>query len=113
MNWAQERDLLIAETMTFVRSITGKTPDLDARIETRIEVAAVDDIAKVERPIEIVRAPRPLPPHRGGFREEIQGRVAAFRAHQQLFDRERDAYARAVLSRVRASGPDAPTRPAD
>jgi hypothetical protein len=112
MNWAQERDLLIAQTMTFVRSITGKMPDTEARTETRIVFAALDDIEKVDRPIVIVQAARPLPPHRGGLREEIQGRVAAFRAHQQLFDRERDAFFNAVLTKARASRTE-PNRPAD
>jgi len=36
-------------------------------------------------------------------RQEIRGRVAAFRAHQELFHRERDAYYNSVLTRVRAS----------
>ena len=34
---------------------------------------------------------------------EIQGRVAAFRAHQQAFLRERDAYFHAVLEKARGS----------
>jgi hypothetical protein len=36
-------------------------------------------------------------------RQEIRGRVAAFRAHQELFHRERDEYYNSVLTRVRAS----------
>ena len=54
MNWAKERDLLIAQTMTFVQSITGKKPEDEPRAETRIEFAPVDQIEKVERPVEIV-----------------------------------------------------------
>jgi hypothetical protein len=45
------------------------------------------------------------------MREEIQGRVAAFRAHQQLFDRERDAYFKSVLTRVRAPTGSQPKPP--
>ena len=104
MNWAKERDLLIAQTMTFVQSITGKKLEAETRAETRIEFAPVDQIEKVERPIEIVQMARPSTAPRGGMREEIQGRVAAFRAHQQLFDRERDAYFKSVLTRVRSTG---------
>jgi hypothetical protein len=103
MNWVRERDLLIAQTMTFVQSITGKKPEVEARPETRIELTPVDQIEKAERPIEIVQMPRPSPVLRSEVREEIQGRVAAFRAHQQLFHRERDAYCNSVLTRVRAS----------
>lgn len=111
MNWAKERDLLIAQTMTFVQSITGKKPEIEARAETRIEFAPVDQIEKVERPVEIVQMARPSTAPRSGMREEIQGRVAAFRAHQQLFDRERDAYFRSVLTRVRASTGSQPKPP--
>jgi hypothetical protein len=111
MKWAKERDLLIAQTMTFVQSITGKTPEAEARPEARIEFAAVDDIERVERPVEIVQINRPSSALRNELREEIQGRVAAFRAHQQLFDREREAYCKSVLTRVRdslGSRPEAP-----
>jgi len=115
MSWRRDRDLLIAQTMTFVQSITGKNPEAKARTETRIELAPVDQIEKATRPIEIVdevvAAPRPSPAPRSGFREEIQGRVAAFRAHQQLFNRERDAYCDRVLTRVRASIGDRPKPP--
>jgi hypothetical protein len=109
MNWVEERDLLIAQTMTFVQSITGKKPEGEARIA----LASVDQIERVARPIEIVQAARPKPMPRSGFREEIEGRVAAFRAHQQLFHRERDAYCKAVLTKVRASMPSQPKPPGD
>jgi hypothetical protein len=115
MKWARERDLLIAQTMTFVQSITGKKPEAEARAETRIEFVPVDEIETAERPIQIVRevipASSPLPVLRIGFREEIQGRVAAFRAHQQLFNRERDAYCDKVLTGVRASIESRPKAP--
>src|ERR1019366_6118867 len=117
MSWARERDLLIAQTMTFVQSITGKKPEAEARaaetrIETRIVVAPLDEIERADRPVEIVDevvAPRrasPIP--RSGLREEIQGRVAAFRAHQQLFHRDRDEYCRSVLTKLRASAGSQP-----
>jgi hypothetical protein len=118
MSWTRERDLLIAQTMTFVQSITGKKPEAEARTEARIEFAPVDQIENATRPIEIVHevvrevvpAPRPSAP-RSGLREEIQGRVAAFRAHQQLFNRERDAYCDKVLTSVRASIESRPKTP--
>lgn len=113
MKWARERDLLIAQTMTFVQSITGKKPEAEARIE----FVPAEEIERAERPVEIVHeavpAMRPSPAPRSGLREEIQGRVAAFRAHQQLFDRERDAYFNAVLTKVRASIGNRPKAPGD
>jgi hypothetical protein len=36
-------------------------------------------------------------------RAEIEGRVAAFRAHQQRFDRERDRHFTSVLTGIRAA----------
>ena len=120
MNWAKERDLLVAQTMTFVQSVTGKKLEAEARTETRIEFASLNEIEKVERPIQIVERPiqivqaarSPAAPRKGA-REEIQDRVAAFRAHQQLFDRERDAYFNATLTKVRASIKNQPNPPGD
>jgi hypothetical protein len=120
MSWQKERDLLIAQTMSFVQSITGKKPDDEARPETRIEFTPVDRIESAERPIEIVPAARPIeivpvarPSQdlRREIRDEIQGRVAAFRAHQQLFHRERDAYFNSVLTKARASTEGKPKAP--
>ena len=46
-------------------------------------------------------------------RQEIRGRVAAFRAHQEHFNRERDAYYNSVLTRVRAATGHASGAPDD
>ena|ERR1017187_4154413 len=107
MKWTRERDLLIAQTMAFVQSVTGRKPEPEARIE----FASVDEIEKVERPVEIVPVTRPSPVPRSELREEIQGRVAAFRAHQQLFHRDRDEYCRSVLTKLRASAGSQPKTP--
>jgi hypothetical protein len=154
MDWMKERDLLIAQTMSFVQSITGKKPAAETRpAETRFTFAPAEPIERAEpleqpfafapaeaapfealavqvqpaqflsaqalpaeaRPVEVAPTPalRPSPVLRSGVREEIQSRVAAFRAHQQLFDRDRDRYYNSVLDKVRASvprGPEAPGR---
>jgi hypothetical protein len=99
MSWKRERDLLIAQTMAFVQSVTGKT----TADEGRLESIPRDEPAEVQRPAETVAIPRPSPVRHSELREEIRGRVAAFRAHQQLFDRNRDEYCNAVLAKVRAS----------
>jgi hypothetical protein len=115
MSWTRERDLLIAQTLMFVQSVTGKKPEAQARPETRIAFVPLDEIERVERPVEIIEAtvdeavheiapaPRPSPAPRSGMREEIMGRVAAFQAHQRLFSRERDEYFKSVLTKARAS----------
>jgi hypothetical protein len=124
MQWMKERDLLIAQTRAFVQSVTGKIAAADARNERRevlIEPTAADEIAKVDRPvetrpietrpIETARTIRPSPVRVGDFREEIRGRVAAFRAHQELFNRERNEYFNSVLTRLRASTDQASKAP--
>lgn len=96
MKWKKERDLLIAQTMAFVQSVTGKT-----EVEGRVESIPPDEPTGVERPVETVAITLPVRPSE--LREEIRARVAAFRAHQQLFHRDRDEYCNSVLAKVRAS----------
>jgi hypothetical protein len=141
MKWIKERDLLIAQTMAFVQSVAGKKATAEARevarevrIEpTRVESAQHDEIAQVERlsetasiktpriealkiealKIEAVQITRPSPVRVSDVRQEIRGRVAAFRAHQELFHRERDEYYNSVVTRLRASSEHAPKVPDD
>jgi hypothetical protein len=111
MKWTKERDLLIAQTMAFVQSIAGKKPEGSARAEARIEFVEVDEIEKAERPVVVAPVANPAPAPRSELREEIQGRVASFRAHQQLFHRERDKYCNSVLTKLRASTGSRPEAP--
>ena len=109
MKWKMERDLLIAETMAFVQSVTAKRTDA----EDRPELVPLDQPVEVARPGYVVSVVRPTPPARThDMREEIRGRVAAFRAHQELFRRDRDKYCESVLARVRAAT-QRPPRTAD
>ena len=144
MKWMKERDLLIAQTMAFVQSVTGKTPDTGKTIapsvtfstgtsdpldtsETVRPAAAVSDIPLlrvVEAP-PVVQAPiasqapaievsvetsreilKPIhftrPDLREDFQSEIRARVANFRAHQERFNREREAYCTATMAKVHA-----------
>ena len=117
MKWMQERDLLIAQTMAFVQSVTGKKPDADAFMAapkaeqaptagvsvTAIEAILVETIAITEppkpaRPIQVA-----LPDLRGDFQSEIKARIANFRAHQQRFLKEREEYCSATMAKVRAA----------
>jgi hypothetical protein len=147
MKWMRERDLLIAQTMEFVQSVTGKTPEAEKTVaasaallsvetsETIRAVAALPDIqsllaqtppaAQVPRDVsrevsrdEIPREiSRPAPLARLDLREdfqsEIRARVANFRAHQERFNREREAYCSATMAKVHAALREAepPTRP--
>jgi hypothetical protein len=101
MKWVVERDLLIAQTMAFVQSVTGKKPEAEAQLESPSSPAV--QIEQPESPAEVVETPRRPLAARSPVREEIEGRVAAFRAHQQRFDRERDRHFNSVLTGIRAA----------
>jgi hypothetical protein len=144
MKWMKERDLLIAQTMAFVQSVTGKTPEAEktvsapvsplsveayetARPATALYDTALSDIASLlaktppaaqapaaaqaptlEVFVETPRAiPSPVPVARPDLREdfqsEIKARIASFRAHQERFNREREAYCTATMAKVHAA----------
>ncbi len=132
MKWAKERDGLIAQTKAFVQSVTGRraddTTDSSSVEMNHTEPARTDfsgftprsvpadpsvSFESIEQTaIPVVEAPpaRVLP--HSEVRREIQNRVAAFQAHQHRFHREREAYFKSVLIKVRSgieNGPDAPS----
>lgn len=131
MSWKKERDALIAQTMAFVQSVTGKSeetlrvnggfaPSAAAELPVLPELDLAQKPApKPARPIEPVRiaevppaaatpVARPFTP--GDMASEIRARVASFRAHQERFNREREQYFSATLERLRAAinDPNAP-----
>ena len=42
MKWMRERDLLIAQTMAFVQSVTGKKPETEQTIATSVTMLSVE-----------------------------------------------------------------------
>jgi len=152
MKWMRERDLLIAQTMAFVQSVTGKTPEAEKTVTTSVALLSVEtsetirtaaalpdaaladirsllaetppathapsdvsrDVSREETPREIAR-PAPLArlDLREDFQSEIRARVANFRAHQERFNREREAYCSATMAKVHAAlrEGEPPTRP--
>jgi hypothetical protein len=72
------------------------------------------EISREEIPRETSR-PAPLArlDLREDFQSEIRARVANFRAHQERFNREREAYCSATMAKVHASlrEGEPPTRP--
>jgi hypothetical protein len=122
MSWKKERDLLIAQTMAFVQSVTGKQPDAELDVDAKpiLETARAVEAAPVEaakmHAAEIVTSsPAALPKDvqvsiqiprtvvSSDVRTEIQARVANFRAHQQRFNRERAEYFSATLTKLRTA----------
>lgn len=114
MKWKKERDLLIAQTMAFVQSVAGKTREVGGRQAEGLEAEGRtgpipldqpvwDEPAAPGRPVEIAMIARPLSVRPSELREEIRGRVAAFRAHQELFNRDRDEFCNSVMAKLRTS----------
>lgn len=123
MKWMRERDLLIAQTMAFVQSVTGKKPeaeifaraDLPAVTPTRlpdVEAMLTEGISPAEAPKPVPSAP--VPPlrvtSRSEYQSEIQARVEKFRAHQAKFNREREAYCSATMAKMQATLDKYPVR---
>ncbi len=109
MDWKKERDLLIAQTMVFVQSVAGKATDTKATdTEATGAQGPVEPVppvrpAEMVRPVEAIPVVRVSPARYSELREEIRGRVAAFRAHQEIFLRDRDEYCNSILAKVRAA----------
>jgi len=141
MKWMRERDLLIAQTMAFVQSVTGKKPEAEKMVvtsatitsfetsETAHMAAPMPDIealmaealelpkqASRETPTEASRVVQTIARAdlRSGFQSEIseiKARVANFRAHQQRFNQEREAYCSATMAKVHATLREMPASP--
>jgi hypothetical protein len=118
MKWMRERDALIAQTLAFVQSVTGRKDAGDPAAPLVLEAiptpmpppAPAVSAASVspEAPTNVPDAkPQPLVP--GDVRSEMKSRIASFRAHQERFHREREEYFRSTLARLRAAIRDDPT----
>jgi hypothetical protein len=123
MKWMRERDLLIAQTMAFVQSVTGKKPDADLFAATPAAFANPPVDAPKSAPVAVTipdieamlaetiaipvalpkLAPIARPEQRIDIQSEIRARVANFRAHQERFNREREAYCSATMAKVHAA----------
>ncbi|TWH94289.1 hypothetical protein LPJ38_29635 [Bradyrhizobium daqingense] len=123
MKWIRERDALIAQTMAFVQSVTGKTDDVlqpgkpPVSPAASVEIVASEAVTLETVTVEIEPpqpAPQPqAPPARaiGDFRSEMQARIANFRKHQERFEREREEYCAATLTKLRAAIRNPSARP--
>ena len=120
MKWIRERDALIAETMAFVQSVTGKKdevlrpgapPDSPAASVGIVAATTLETVAVEIAPPQPPPQPQPArhsPPRAvGDFRTEMQARIANFRKHQERFEREREEYCAETLTKLRAAIHDA------
>ncbi|MEY9361771.1 hypothetical protein ABH994_004492 [Bradyrhizobium yuanmingense] len=122
MKWIRERDALIAQTLAFVQSVTGRKDDVlqpeapASGPAVAMEIVTVEAVTVEIEPPQAPLPPRPAPlPTRtsGEFRAEMQARIANFRKHQERFEREREEYCAATLTKLRAAIRDASGSPAE
>ena len=135
MKWMRERDLLIAQTMAFVQSVTGKKPEAEKTVATSATITSFEtadtavrmpdiealmaealELPKAESREEASRVVQTIARAdlRSGFQSEIseiKARVANFRAHQQRFNQEREAYCSATMAKVHATLREMPASP--
>lgn len=118
MKWMRERDLLIAQTMAFVQSVTGRKPDAEVFARTDLRAVIPTRLPDVEAMLsEAVTLPGPQKPAaplrpaaRSEYQSEIQARVEKFRSHQARFNRDREAFCSATMAKVQATLDKYPVR---
>jgi hypothetical protein len=120
MKWIRERDALIAQTLAFVQSVSRKKDagakedvrEEDVRENVRKSDAERNSEAALTDPIQIGESITVEPTKNtkilpaiasSGFRAEIQGHVANFRAHQERFHREREQYYSTTIAKALAA----------
>lgn len=118
MSWKKDRDALIAQTMAFVQSVTGRKEEAGRAdrplVSQSAEMAVLDALEQEVTPpkakpvLEPARTAAPPPADilgrskvQGEMANEIRARIASFRAHQERFNREREEYFAATLTRLR------------
>jgi len=121
MSWKLERDSLIAQTLAFVESVTGKReetgsaeaafvqvpqpemrePELPAQPNRVVFPKTTETSQRPPSTPPVPASGRPFAP--GEMAAEIRARVASFRAHQERFNREREEYFASTLARLRAA----------
>jgi Skp family chaperone for outer membrane proteins len=98
MNWVEERDQLIADTLAFVKEVSGDQPELVEKLTAAVKA----EVVAAENPNRIVPEP-PQPMKLADLREDIRNRVASFKARQQDMQDKREADYQEVIAKVRAS----------
>ncbi|HWX57600.1 hypothetical protein [Bradyrhizobium sp.] len=121
MKWIEERDALIAQTKAFVEAVARRSADTgrsgarpvtrpvprDAVVPNSVQPLTAAPPAKIQQTTREAPSEPAAPPASRRFDQvsmttEIRARIAAFRAHQERFNRERHEYFNATLARLRA-----------
>ena len=90
MSWFKNKRDLVEETLAFVQEVANAEPHREAP-PTQV-VATVKSI---------IQPNLPKPKEKLFEREEIQQRVADFKATQRKFAREREEYYKATMAKIR------------
>lgn len=131
-SWKKDLDLLVEQTMTFVKSVAAANPAKAAHLESMVMVVKPVDVAQAI----LIQPPTPVPPPLSPLpasssdairltpenlkpmswmaseRDEIQQRVATFKAHQEKMQRDREDYYLKITEQTRAMiGNETPPRP--
>jgi hypothetical protein len=106
MGWKQDRDLLIAETLAFVKAVKGAHADAPEPLQI-VPLEQIKQILKPETASDRSETPGDLAPPKfertsslspGNERDEIASRLASFKATQLKFQREREQFGSATLT---------------
>ena len=99
--WKRQLDVLVEETMAFVRTVSG---DASKKIDFRQTVAPLE-LQGVPELMQLPMAAKVPPPIDKLDRESevIQKRVANFKANQKKFQKEREEYYARTMSAARAT----------
>ena len=116
IGWMQDRDLLIAETLAFVKAVKGADAELPEPLQI-VPIVQTEQSLRSEPPSDF-NPPKfdrvvSLPPK--NEREEIASRLASFKATQLKFQREREQYGSTPLNEAlnRDRGTEATQRPVE
>jgi flagellar biosynthesis/type III secretory pathway protein FliH len=93
MDWKKDLDALIEETMAFAKSVKSYKP-------TDVPPLAAVEQTLAESPKPNRSAPSMPAPR--SERDEIEQRVASFKAHQERVKREREEYYAEITAKTRA-----------
>jgi hypothetical protein len=91
MSWWKKKRDLVDETLAFVQEVANAAPHQEA--------PPIQVVAAVK---SILQPNLPKPKEKLFDREEIQRRVADFRATQHKFEREREEYYKATMAKIRS-----------
>lgn len=96
MKWMRERDLLIAQTMAFVQSVTGKKPEADKTVAASVNVATSITVTSFESS-DTIHSPAQMPDIEALMAEALDLPKAASRETEPETPRVVQTIARADL----------------